>query len=202
MFQHNHNGQRVRAQKRVYRKSLLLAHTIFRTNVTVHVKMSGQHLTRRVTHKPDERMALSFICGSPPDVHDFTGDGVPTSDWELHVEVTQSHNPGDKDGEVIKPRSVEPNARHYEVDAGMHVRVSIGNESTTQIVEFELFWLDETGDEWREDPVKLDPAYTAGGCSALELPCFRKDYSDNETSWLLKDAHGRHVLKLHFHVKE
>ena len=118
------------------------------------------------------------------------------------MEVTQSDNPGDKDGEVIKPRSVEPNARHYEVVAGMHVRVSIGNESTTEIVEFEPVWLDETGDECREDPVKLAPVYTAGGCSARELPCFRKDYSDDETSWLLKDANGRHVLRLHFHVEK
>ena len=118
------------------------------------------------------------------------------------MEVTQSHNPGDKDCEVIKPRSVEPNARHYEVEAGRHVRVSISNESMTEIVEFESCWLDETGYEWREDSVKLAPVYTAGGYSATELSCLPKDYCDEETSWLLKDANGRHVLRLHFNVEK
>jgi hypothetical protein len=147
-------------------------------------------------------MSLSFICGNPPDVHDFTRDGVLTSDWKLHVEVTQSYNPGDKDGEVIKPRCVESNARHYEVEAGRFVGVSIRNESMTEIVEFEPFWLDETGYEWREDSVKLAPVYTAGGYSATELSCLPKAYCDEETSWLLKDANGRHVLRLHFHVEK
>lgn len=162
--------------------------------------MKMSELTRRVTYIPDNRMNLAFICAPPVRLHDFN-NGVPTSDWELSVVVTQSHEPDDN-GEVIEPHTVEHNARRYQVVAGRHVRVSIRNESTAKIVEFQPFWVDETGYEWSEDSVKLAPVFTAGGYGVRELSCLPQDYCKDETSWLLKDLDGRHVLRLHFSVEQ
>ena len=165
--------------------------------------MADQSLTRRVTYTPDNRMNLDFICAPPVPLHDFNNNGVCSSDWELSVKVTQSHDEDDENGEVIEPHAVEHNARRYQVVAGRHVRVSIRNESTAKIVEFQPVYVDETGYEWSEgSAVKLAPLFTAGGYGVRELPCLPKDYCEDETSWLLKDLDGRHVLRLHFTVEQ
>jgi len=140
-------------------------------------------------------MNVDFLCAPPVDVHDFcSGD---FSDWNLSVVVTHSDDPHGK-GEVIEPHAVEPNARRFMVPGRTNVQVKIENRSLDKIVEFQPVWVDESGDEYREDPVKLAPLFTQGGYGVQELPWVPHDYSNDETSWLLKDLDGRHVLRLYF----
>ena len=166
--------------------------------------MADQSLTRRVTCEArDERMKLSFICDGdhdPVDLHDFSNNGVLTSDWKTRVYVTQSHELHDTEREVVKPTKLEPGARHYTVIAMRHVEVVIENQSMTKPLEFKLVWVGEYGDECDDDTVELGLADTT--IAVRKLHSFRKDYNEDTTSWLLKDLDGRHVLRLDFNVEK
>lgn len=164
--------------------------------------MADQPLTRRVTGGPrDTRMELSFICDgnvqNPVVVHDFSN----TSEWKIHVQVTQHDDePDDTNGEVLEPTKLEPGARHYTVIAMRHVQVVLKNQSTTTPLKFKPVWVSDDGDQFDEEAVELGLADTT--IAARKLHSFRKDYAEDTTSWLLKDLDGRHVLSLHFHVED
>lgn len=163
--------------------------------------MADQPLTRRVTcEPPDKRMTLSFICDGglhvPVDLHDFSN----TSDWNIHVQVTQRDELDAANGEVLKPTKLEPGARHYTVIARNHVEVVIKNQSMTTPLEFKPVWVSDYGDECDELAVELGLADTT--IAARKLPSLRKDYREDTSSWLLKDLDGRNVLSLHFHVEK
>ena len=162
--------------------------------------MADQSLTRRVTcQERDERMKLSLTCDGdhdPVDLHDFSNNGVLTSDWNIDVQVTHRHELDDTEREVVEPTKLEPGARHYTVIAMRYVEVVIKNQSMTTPLEFKLVWVGEDGDECDDDTFKLGLADTT------KLHSFRKDYNEDTTSWLLKDLDGRHVLRLHFTVEQ
>jgi len=140
-------------------------------------------------------MNVDFLCTPPVKVHKF-GRGDP-SGWEISVVVTHSDGPHDK-AAVIEPHEVKPVALHYRVPGRTNVQVTIENRSLREIVEFQPVWVDTSGDEYCEVPVKLAPLFTEGGYGVKELPWVPHDYSEDETSWVLKDLDGRHVLRLYF----
>jgi hypothetical protein len=156
--------------------------------------MADQSLTRRVTcQAPDKRMNLSFICDGdlhdPVDLHDFSNNGVLTSDWNIDVQVTQSHELDDTEGEVLKPTKLEPGARHYTVIAMRYVEVVIKNQSMTTPLEFKPVWVGEHGDECDEEAVELGLADTT--IATRKLYSFRKDYIEDRTSWSRKRANKK-----------